>query len=172
MKQLLALLLICVSCTAFAQDPMYNISNSNKTGPCKDTKRQVNEFTNEVTIASSAVMNGAGYVMIGKTIKDSTETLVAIFSISTSRPVYGSKGVYIKFDDGTIYKDEIAEIDCKYSSGSSYWLTGMMLINEENKEYFLNKKIAKYALNTTSNEIKDKSAEKIQLNFKCVSDTK
>lgn len=170
MKKLLAIGLMFLVYGAYAQDPMYDQSDSNN-GLCKDIKRQENEFTNEIKISSTPVIIGGGSIVFGKAIKEGTETLMAVLGIAVSRPEYGSKGVYVKFDDGTIYKAETAEIDCRLASGSTYWLTGAIFIDEDNKDYFSTKKIAKFALSDNSSEVKPKSGEKARSSFLCVSNT-
>lgn len=145
-------------------------SYNSTSAQCSELKKEVKEFTQETYYSTPAVLNGSGYMIAAKTEKaDSTATTAVMFGVRISTPVYGATGVYVKFDDGTIYKDEIASVDCKYSSGG-YWLTGIMLINEENKDYFYNRKVVKYALQNNENEVKPKSADKLQQNFRCVSD--
>lgn len=89
-------------------------------------------------------------------------------------------GAIIEFEDGTIFKNEAAKVDCRQemseitsssalgSHSGQYLIQGFFTINEETIDKFLSKKIVRIQLHDASQIIPEKEAIDIRSFLKCM----
>lgn len=161
MKRLLFILMIPLACQA-------------QKDPCDRVTKKYDEMKN-ITTYSSPSITGLTYhdLVVRRHImpEDSADVTVIDVRIPGYSGNYSAKGIYIKFEDGTIYKEERADVECDYSYskyGPSYMYSGMIALNDENIDLFKTKKIVKIQLSHVKKDIKDKVATYFQGYVNCV----
>lgn len=142
----------------------YSISYAQK-DPCSAIKKTVKELEG-VTIYSTPT----GSVILYKIIKNDQKQFYAYFLGIGKTSNYSARGLYIKFEDGTIIKNEEIEIDCTYIATDLYSYKGAFPITIDNEEIILTKKITKYSLSGIEGIIADKFASNLLSYANCMKD--
>lgn len=158
MKYLLAAFISLASFTSHAQ--------------CEDIEKDYDEMKGTTDYS---IKNGfRDPITVARLIhpSDKLDAIVIYFYLHNSISDYNAKGIYVKFEDGTIMKDETAKVDCHIIDIDNYRYTGYIVINNSNLSDFESKKIVKIQLGDTNQEIKNKLADNIKAYVKCLADIK
>lgn len=110
-------------------------------------------------------------LMKNVSIENKLDTInYAILVIHSASSDYHAKGYLIKFEDGSILKDINQDIDCSYEGSYDYRMTAFFRADKELINALTTKKVVKVQLDIYASEIKDKEANKIQDQVKCMID--
>ena len=127
------------------RDEIYNDSlrNAGYTIPSKDSdiERNVDEFTNEITINTVIKEDG---VMLYKYINKGVVTYYLSLEVEAGNVHYGIRGVTVLFTDGTKWTKPLEKVKLNYRSGFHY--SSFIQLTSTDLQLFSSKFIKAYRL--------------------------
>lgn len=151
---LLALLLSVIICQA--QDP------------CKGITKEVKELQGRVSYFTPFILSPVR-VSISKIFVNGTSLFLATFGIYHNYADYNAHGLYIKFSDGSIIKDEDVKADCTYEGHEGYYYFSYIKLTDDNIDKFKTLSIVKYGISDMERDVNDKSGDRIKGWINCLS---
>lgn len=136
-----------------------------QTNYCKDIVRTINDMKADTTY-ESPIIKRTQKMQLSKNPQEPFSYV--IFTLTQENANYDVKGVYVKFEDGTIINNSIP-VDCTYlNSDDHYLFTGAMRLDEDNTKLFLTKKVVKYQIDNVDVPIDDAFATKFKAWANCI----
>ncbi|WP_448702746.1 hypothetical protein ACFGVR_10370 [Mucilaginibacter sp. AW1-3] len=145
-------------------------------------KAQVN-YCKDIKITDDKTMSFIGYfspildpIAVGANIgrDNAHKSTLLSFLVFNKTANYESSGLYVIFTDGTIWKDESADIDCSYFDIDRGYRFGAVdqIKTEDEYKLFETKKIKSIKVGTLELAISDEYATKFMAYVKCIDDIK
>jgi hypothetical protein len=161
-KPLLIILTALFALNAFAQSDA-----------CKDIKKTVKELQGVTEYNSPIKVNSRSNVAVSRSfLKRDSMTVKSdrlIFTCNSFGPDYTIHGIYVKFKDGTIVRDENAKVECSYNTAGYYFYVGLLDLTPDLIDKISKSPIEKFSLGSHDAYIVDsKLANKIIGYSSCV----
>jgi hypothetical protein len=161
MKKLLLIITLFLSAKAYAQKDV-----------CKDIVATGNELSGDKKFKTPVKFN-MPQVSIEKTISDKGELTFVSFLIYADHSFANQKGLFIKFDDGTILKIPESYIASSYSTISHQYVGSASLsVSDENEKSFMLHKIVKYQVGDVEKEFPEKWQDRYLQYYNCIKSSK
>lgn len=135
---------------------------------CKDIKIKKDEMRGIIQTSAPRVGPNKAYLEVVKTVDGDTKFthLYIVFEYNFSD--YRATGVYLKFEDGTIIKNENKRVDCSFISSYRFMYFGSLDLDEALIEKLSTKKVVKYRVSNIEKDLNDKDAVKLMAYVKCI----
>lgn len=138
---------------------------------CKISK-QFDEMKNKTTYLPKEM--GETHIRLAKVIHSElgTDTIyMAIITINSASSNYRASGYFVKFDDGTVFKDQKVDVECEFQDLYDYRMQAYVRVSSEMRKCLLTKKVVKVQLDIYEQAIPDSESIKIQSQSICMQNT-
>jgi len=136
-----------------------------QTDYCKDIIIKIDDMKHDTTYYSPVEDRTSGMYL-----KKATSFFGSFIFFTITKPDadYETKGILVKFDDGSAVSYP-ADIDCSYLNADQHYLyKGVIMLNDENIENFKTKKVVKYRVANVDVPITDAFATKFRAWVSCI----
>lgn len=142
----------------------------NTNDPCSKIEREIDDFTDEVSLNTPRVVNrGSSSIILYKIVKNSKVVYYMGLSAYGLTVNIGISGVIILFEDGTKMNKPSEEIDVD-TSDSGFEYSAFITLTEAEVQMLSAKKIKKYRLYIYDGEVNSEDANQFAEYVKCIID--